>query len=98
MSIEPEWQPDFAMPDYKVIGKALLDVAFSYHYDDCADIYYCADIETQVDVLELWRSSAGASSPSRWDRPLLPNLGQQFPNERLHTHAETTKMRTYLYL
>lgn len=87
-SSEPQWRPDFDMPDYKTVGKTLLDLAQSYQFDDSTDLFYAADIETQVDVEELWRSSAGTSSPSRCERLQLPDLGQRSPIFLSSSHSD----------
>lgn len=76
------------MPDYKTVGKTLLDLAQSYQFDDSTDLFYAADIETQVDVEELWRSSAGTSSPSRCERLQLPDLGQRSPIFLSSSHSD----------
>lgn len=63
------------MPDYKVLGRTLFEMAHSDHFDDTADHYYAADIETQIDIHELLKASGFASSPSKWEKLDLPELG-----------------------
>ncbi|PCH35869.1 hypothetical protein WOLCODRAFT_81131 [Wolfiporia cocos MD-104 SS10] len=69
------YQPLFEMPDYSVAGKMLLELAHSAKIDDTLDLYYAQDIDKQIDVPALWVASGFASSPSKWERLPLSELG-----------------------
>ncbi|EED78599.1 predicted protein [Postia placenta Mad-698-R] len=73
-AIIPPYEPPFEMPDYKVLGKTMWEMMHSVKFDDSADLYYAADIEIEIDVQEAWRESGFDSSPSKWERPKLPEL------------------------
>lgn len=42
-SLEQPWAPPFDMPDYKVIGRAVVSIAHGARRDDTLDAYYAAD-------------------------------------------------------
>ncbi|KAI0949106.1 hypothetical protein AcW1_008806 [Taiwanofungus camphoratus] len=81
-AIDPSYEPPFEMPDYKVLGRTLFEMAHSDHFDDTADHYYAADIETQIDIHELLKASGFASSPSKWEKLDLPELEDDSPFRR----------------
>lgn len=59
------------MPDYKIMGKALLSVARSDPIDETLDIKYAGrDIDLDVNALELL-DFTGAFS---WERPQLTDI------------------------
>lgn len=76
MRAVPPYEPPFEMPDYTVVGQNILELAFSAKFDDSADLYYAADIEIEIDPQEVWQASGFASSPSKWEKLRLPELGE----------------------
>lgn len=54
---EQPYEPLFPLPDYKTVGKTLLDLAYVGLRDDSAERFYAADIETVVDIKTLLEES-----------------------------------------
>ncbi|KAL6303540.1 hypothetical protein BKA93DRAFT_335816 [Sparassis latifolia] len=73
-AIDVPYEPPFDMPDYKVAGRQLFELAHSCPVDDSADHFYAADIDTMIDTQELLVSSGFSSSPSIWNYLQLPEL------------------------
>ena len=72
---ELPYEPPFAMPDYKSMGRDLFELGHGGLVDDTADIFYAADIEDQMDVKALL-SDTGFSAGNPAMRILeLPKLG-----------------------
>ncbi|KZT04291.1 uncharacterized protein LAESUDRAFT_657988 [Laetiporus sulphureus 93-53] len=74
-AIIPPYEPPFEMPDYSVVGKTLLEMAYCPKFDDSVDAYYAADIEIEIDSEEVWLASGFVADPSKWERLELPELG-----------------------
>ncbi len=55
--VEQPYEPLFPLPDYKTVGKTLLDLAYVGLRDDSAERFYAADIEAVVDTKELLEES-----------------------------------------
>ena len=72
VNVEQPWTPEFDMPDYKVLGRALFRVAHGERIDDTADQYYAQDIELQIDVQQLLVDSGAFTIPSLD----LPDIGE----------------------
>ncbi|KAI0798657.1 hypothetical protein BC629DRAFT_1592207 [Irpex lacteus] len=54
---EQPYEPLFPLPDYKTVGKTLLDLAYVGLRDDSAERFYAADIEAVVDIKTLLEES-----------------------------------------
>ncbi|KAI0355791.1 hypothetical protein OH77DRAFT_1424747 [Trametes cingulata] len=63
-AIERPYEPPFDLPDYSSIGKTVFALGHAPLLDDTLDVYYGADIETQLDVKEI---VAAAGSELRVD-------------------------------
>ena len=59
------------MPDHKLLGRTLLRLAHNYTFDDAAEAYCSRDIEDQIDVQDLLKSS----NSYEWEKVQLPELG-----------------------
>lgn len=70
---EQPFEPLFDLPDYRTVGKTLLELERSGPYDDSAERYYAADIETVIDTKKLLEES-GAFVMASLELPELGNL------------------------
>ncbi|KIP06129.1 hypothetical protein PHLGIDRAFT_470870 [Phlebiopsis gigantea 11061_1 CR5-6] len=50
------------MPDYKILGRALLRVAHGERIDDSLDVFYAQDVEMHIDVAALLHDSGAFST------------------------------------
>ncbi|KAH9949117.1 hypothetical protein B0H21DRAFT_688884 [Amylocystis lapponica] len=78
-ALDVPYAPPFEMPDYKVLGRNLLELAHFDRFDDEADQYYAADIEQEIDAQELLQKGGFVDSPSKWERLPLPELEDDSP-------------------
>ncbi|CCL98199.1 uncharacterized protein FIBRA_00193 [Fibroporia radiculosa] len=85
----PPYEPPFEMPNYKIAGRALLELAHSAKFDDTADLYCAQDIEVDIDPREVWNMSGFVASPLDWERVELPELENDSPLPRKATSTNS---------
>ncbi|KAL4248744.1 hypothetical protein ABKN59_007175 [Abortiporus biennis] len=73
---EQPYEPDFSMPDHKELGKRLLSIHRSYHFDDTADLRFSQDIDQSFNVAEF------LSESQHWESVSLPDCDDDDPFKR----------------